>query len=60
MDHLYNLNSDTTLIVIAHRLSTIKACNKIYKVDNGTITPVTDINSYEQELTATQYGANHE
>lgn len=57
MDHLYSMNEDTTLIVIAHRLSTIRACNKIYKVDNGTITPVTDINLYEQELTKTQPGA---
>lgn len=54
MNHLYSLGDETTLIVIAHRLSTIRDCNKIYKVDNGTISIVDDIEEYERELAASQ------
>ncbi|WP_320171778.1 ATP-binding cassette domain-containing protein [Maridesulfovibrio sp.] len=49
MSHLYGLNSNTTIIIIAHRLSTIKSCDKVYLVENGTISPVTDLKKYEQQ-----------
>ncbi|ENB4014232.1 ATP-binding cassette domain-containing protein [Campylobacter upsaliensis] len=37
MDEIYKISRDKTLIIIAHRLSTIKNCDKIYRVQNGTI-----------------------
>ncbi|MDP2076980.1 MAG: ABC transporter ATP-binding protein [Sulfuricurvum sp.] len=37
MDEIYNLCFDKTLIIIAHRLSTLKKCEKIYKLDNGSL-----------------------
>ncbi|EKY8777279.1 ATP-binding cassette domain-containing protein [Campylobacter upsaliensis] len=37
MDEIYKISQDKTLIIIAHRLSTIKNCDKIYRVQNGTI-----------------------
>ncbi len=37
MNEIYSLNLDKTLIVIAHRLSTVERCDKIYKIDNGNV-----------------------
>ena len=34
---IYNLGSDTTLIMIAHRLTTLKGCDKIFKFHKGEI-----------------------
>ena len=34
---IYNLGSDTTLIMIAHRLTTLKNCDKIFQFHNGEI-----------------------
>ena len=34
---IYNLGSDTTLIMIAHRLTTLKDCDKIFKFHKGEI-----------------------
>ena len=37
MDEIYKISKDKTLIIIAHRLSTIKGCDKIYKVEDGSV-----------------------
>ncbi len=37
MDEIYNISEDKTLIIIAHRLSTIQRCEKVYKLENGSI-----------------------
>ena len=37
VDEIKFLKGKTTLIVIAHRLSTLKHCDKIYKIENGSI-----------------------
>ena len=37
MDEIYKISQEKTLIIIAHRLSTLKKCDKIYKVESGTI-----------------------
>ena len=40
MSSLQNFDKDTTIILIAHRLSTLQACNKILKVQNGSVISV--------------------
>lgn len=37
MDSVDKLKGSKTLIIIAHRLTTIEKCDKIYRVENGTI-----------------------
>ena len=37
IESIYNLGSETTVIMIAHRLTTLKNCDKIIKFENGTI-----------------------
>jgi len=37
MDEIYDISDDKTLIIIAHRLSTTERCEKIHKIENGTI-----------------------
>ena len=37
IESIYNLGSDTTLIMIAHRLTTLRNCNKIFKFHKGKI-----------------------
>ena len=39
MDSINHLHGKKTLIIIAHRLQTIEKCDRIYRVDNGSITP---------------------
>lgn len=38
MDSIHSLHGQKTMIIIAHRLSTIKACDHIYRVEEGKIT----------------------
>lgn len=56
MDEIYKMSRSFTLVIIAHRLSTIARCDKIYKIENGSIhhvlfsdimsqQPVTDLHS---------------
>ena len=35
MEAIESLHGSKTMIIIAHRLSTIRACDKIYKIENG-------------------------
>lgn len=37
MQAIESLGKDYTVLMIAHRLSTLKGCDKIYKLDHGTI-----------------------
>jgi ATP-binding cassette, subfamily B, bacterial PglK len=37
INELMTLRNEKTIISIAHRISTLKACNKIFKVKNGTV-----------------------
>jgi len=37
MDSVNNLSENLTIIMIAHRLSTLKSCDRIYKIENNTI-----------------------
>ena len=37
MNQIYQVSQNKTLIVVAHRLSTIKGCDKIYKVEDGSV-----------------------
>lgn len=37
MDEVYRASSEKTLLIIAHRLSTLNGCDKVYKLENGTI-----------------------
>ena len=37
MDGIGNLSEAKTLLMIAHRVSTLSNCNKIIKIDNGTL-----------------------
>jgi len=40
MDEIYNISSDVTLVIIAHRTTTIARCDKIYKLEQGIVKPV--------------------
>ena len=37
MDGIGKLSEAKTLLMIAHRVSTLSNCNKIIKIDNGTL-----------------------
>ena len=37
MDEIYNLANDITLIIIAHRISTLDRCDRVYKIENGSV-----------------------
>ena len=37
MDSIDTIGRDFTIILIAHRLSTIKNCDRVIKLDNGTV-----------------------
>lgn len=40
MEEIYRVATHKTLLIIAHRLSTIANCNSIYKMQNGSLTPI--------------------
>lgn len=54
MNEIYNLDKDKTLIVIAHRLSTVLKCEKIYRIENETITLVDKNELCQQYLSMSQ------
>jgi ATP-binding cassette subfamily B protein len=37
MNSIYGLDKNLTIIIIAHRITTLEKCDKIFKVENGTI-----------------------
>jgi len=37
VDEIHNLKGEMTIIVIAHRLSTVKYCDRIYRLERGSI-----------------------
>lgn len=37
MDEIYSIDKKTTLIIVAHRLTTVERCEKIYRIDKGTV-----------------------
>ena len=37
MDEIYQLGKEKTMIIIAHRISTLNKCDKIIKIEEGTI-----------------------
>jgi ATP-binding cassette subfamily B protein len=37
MESIKELPQDITLIIIAHRLDTLRGCNKIFKIDKGSL-----------------------
>lgn len=37
VDEIRNLKGKITMVVIAHRLTTVRHCDRIYKLENGTI-----------------------
>ena len=37
VDEIHSIKGQMTIIVIAHRLSTVKYCDRIYRLDNGSI-----------------------
>lgn len=39
MEAIEALHGKVTMIVVAHRLTTIENCDRVYKVENGSITP---------------------
>jgi ABC-type multidrug transport system fused ATPase/permease subunit len=45
INNIVNRNKDTTIIMVAHRISTLKHCDRIYKINEGTIE---NVYSYEQ------------
>ena len=49
IESIYNLGSDTTLIMIAHRLSTLRNCDKIFKFHKGKIIKIGTPNEVLEE-----------
>jgi len=43
MEEMYVYNRKITLIIVTHRLSTISKCDKIYKIKNGMLSEVTNV-----------------
>ena len=37
MDAIHTLGSSKTMLIVAHRLTTISACDKIFRVENGSV-----------------------
>ena len=40
IESINNLNQDYTIIIIAHRLSTISYCDKVFKIEEGSISKI--------------------
>ena len=43
MDNIYEVSANKTLLVIAHRLTTIQRCDRVYRIQDGTVHEVTCI-----------------
>ncbi len=41
MDEIYQLTRTVTLVIVAHRTSTISRCDKIYKIEQRSVVPIT-------------------
>ncbi|MFA5306231.1 MAG: ATP-binding cassette domain-containing protein [Candidatus Babeliales bacterium] len=41
MDEIYQLARTVTLVIVAHRTSTISRCDKIYKIEQRSVVPIT-------------------
>ncbi|MFA6262975.1 MAG: ABC transporter ATP-binding protein [Candidatus Babeliales bacterium] len=41
MDEIYQLKRTVTLVIVAHRTSTISRCDKVYKIEQGSVVPIT-------------------
>ncbi len=41
MDEIYQLTRTVTLVIVAHRTSTISRCDKIYKIEQKSVVPIT-------------------
>lgn len=39
VEEIFSIGKDKTLIIVAHRPSMIKNCDKVYKLENGNLTP---------------------
>lgn len=48
MEAIESLQGSITMIIIAHRLSTLKGCDKIYKIEQGTVVDVCKESLYEK------------
>ena len=48
MDEIYRLSKDITLIIIAHRLTTIERCNKVFKLEHGSLHQIDKIDLHKQ------------
>lgn len=46
MASIYKMRKEVTIIIVAHRLTTLKACDKIYKLENGQIQVVNSENLF--------------
>jgi ABC-type bacteriocin/lantibiotic exporter with double-glycine peptidase domain len=49
MEAINSFRGSKTLIVIAHRLSTIRNCERIYEVNEGTVTQKDPGDVFEKE-----------
>jgi ATP-binding cassette subfamily B protein/ATP-binding cassette subfamily C protein len=54
MNEIYQLDRGITMIVIAHRLTTVARCDKIYKIDQGSVCLVTFEQIAKSSYTAPQ------
>ena len=54
MNEIYQLDRTITMIVIAHRLTTVARCDKIYKIDQGSVSLVTFEQISKSSYTAPQ------
>lgn len=45
LDEIYNFKNNKTIIFITHRNSTLKYCNKIYKINEGSLSLLNNENT---------------
>jgi ATP-binding cassette subfamily B protein len=55
---LRDLRSSTTMVVVAHRRSTLEICDRVVRLDDGTLTDVTDtVTTRDPRPTSTRAGS---